>query len=171
MINFSAIIILIQRIINHLRRQPPIRFILFVVCYNLAIDILVIPFLVMFAALGVDYVSSNLSSAEFFIIAIILAPIIETLLGQMLPILIARRFTKSSLIIIIISALVFALPHCTKNVTKFLPAFPAGIIYAFTFLHWLEKSKTKAYWITCAAHCLYNLILTSPIIFLRSLVI
>ena len=159
----------IQRIVDHLKRQPAIKFILLVTCYNLVVDVLVTPFFFFSGFLGVERRYPDMNPVELFFTSITLAPILETLIGQMLPILIARRFIKSHVIIIAISAFVFALPHCTVDVTRFLPSFLSGILLAFTFLHWLNRSKTKAYWVTCGVHFLHNLVILGPFVLLESL--
>ena len=154
-------------IVDHLKRQPAMKFLLLMTFYNLIVDVVVLPFFLISGFLGFEHSHPDVNPVELFVAAITLSPILETLIGQMLPILIARRFIKSHIIIIAISAFVFALPHCTEDVTRFLPSFLGGILLAFTFLHWLDRSKTKAYWVTCGVHFLHNLIVLGPILFLK----
>ncbi len=157
----------IQDRIHHLEQQPALRFILIMTGYNLVADIVSVPFYLTSTSLGIERQLPSLDPLVLFISYNVTAPILETFLGQMVPILVARRFIRSSWIILLISATLFAIPHSTLDIFRLIPSFLGGILLAFTFLHWLKFSVGKAYWITCAVHFLHNVIVTSPLLFIN----
>ena len=159
---------LIQRIISHLKRQPPFKFVLIMAGYNLIADCIALPFFFVATLLGIKHQIPDVNPRILYISGITITPILETLIGQMIPILIVRRFIKSPRIILIISAIVFAIPHSTLDISRFIPSFLSGVLLAFTFLYWLKLSIRKAYWITCAVHFLHNVIIASPLLFIRT---
>lgn len=159
---------LITRMVKHLERQPPFKFILIMTGYNLIIDCIILPFFFVSMFLGIEHQFPDINPRRLFILSITISPILETLLAQMVPILIARRFIKSSWIILTISAVVFAIPHSTLDISRFIPSFLSGLLLAFTFLHWLSLSVGKAYWTTCAVHFLHNVVITSPFLFMKT---
>ena len=137
--------------------------------YNLILIQLAIPFFFIAKFLGIHKEYSHIDPRMKFISAIIIAPFLETLFFQMVPILIMRRFFKTTRIILIVSATIFAIAHCTVDISRFFPAFISGILLAFTFLHWLKLSIGKAYWITFAVHLLFNIVLVIPLLILMTM--
>lgn len=100
-----------------------------------------------------------------FISSIIIAPPLETVLGQLLPILIVSKFTNKNSIKIIISAIVFALWHLP--VLGFLPgAFLIGVVFSWALIVKLNQSRFKAFFLVTLSHLLHNLIAFSLAYFL-----
>lgn len=87
--------------------------------------------------------------------AILLAPVFETLVSQMIPIETAMRFTHKKQFLIITSALLFMVLHFP--VIEFFPsAFAVGYILAWA---WIEKRKLgilRAFVIVTLIHSLHN---------------
>ncbi len=154
---------------DRLKEQKPFKFILLVVAYNFLLDIIALPLFL----LSMWIIPDNNEIIEVDLIkiisAVVLAPIIETFLAQMVVILIARKFIKSSTWIIMISALIFAVGHGFDDPFRLVPMFVSGILFAFSYLHWLERSKLLAYGVTCSIHFLHNLVLFIPAILYYSL--
>jgi hypothetical protein len=96
------------------------------------------------------------------IVSIVIPPI-ETLLGQYLPILIASKFTNRPVLIIIGSAIVFAIPHISP--IGILHAFWVGIILSTLFYQLKKTSPLKAFCIVTIIHGLHNLITSSIALF------
>ncbi len=91
------------------------------------------------------------------ITAILIAPPIETFLGQALPIKIISKFSNSKRVQIIASALVFSLSHLP--VLGFLfGAFFVGIVLSWGYIVKSKESKTKAFWLITLSHSIHNLI-------------
>lgn len=135
--------------------------------YNLLIDCIVFPFFFITEIFGIKHQIPNINPYMLFFTTIAVSPIIETLIGQMLPILIIRHFIKSSWIILVISAIIFTVPHSIVDISRAIPSFLCGILLAFSFLHWLKISINKAYWVTWAIHFLHNGIIMSPFLFMK----
>jgi uncharacterized protein len=92
-----------------------------------------------------------------FIISVIVAPLIETLLGQLLPIAILSRFTQNRAILITVSGLVFGLMHFPV-IEFLLAAFCVGIILSWGYLIKLPKGKLTAFTFVTLIHAFHNLI-------------
>lgn len=154
---------------DQLRQQKPFKFILLMVAYNFLLDIITLPLFLLSMWILPD--NNEIIDVDLIkiISAVVLAPIIETFLAQMLVILIARKFINSSTWIIMISALLFALGHGFDDPFRLVIMFVSGILLAFSYLHWLEKSKLLAYGVTCSIHFLHNFIIYIPVILYYSL--
>jgi len=97
-----------------------------------------------------------------FIYAGGIGPLLETFTGQLLPIHIARKYTRSVLRRIILSATLFALFHLP--VVQFLPtAFLIGLCLAWAYEIEARMSLKKAFFYTAIIHSLINML---PIIVL-----
>ncbi len=90
----------------------------------------------------------------FVVGAVIIAPLLETLLGQWLPITIASAFTKRTPLIIAVATAVFVLPHIDP--VHILSVVPVGIVLAGVFLLKKRESFPKAFWTTAAVHAMFN---------------
>lgn len=92
-------------------------------------------------------------------IVLVLAPLFETLLFQSLLISILRKIpliNQSRLIIISISALLFALMH-PFHPLYILHAFIGGSLLAYTYIYF-DESESKGFYHTALLHMLLNLI-------------
>lgn len=93
-----------------------------------------------------------------FLVAVILAPALETIIGQWLPIKVASLFTKKEVCIVLFSALFFSSLHLPGGLFIFFVALPGGLVLAWSFLIKREESFYEAYWVTATIHCLVNLV-------------
>jgi hypothetical protein len=97
----------------------------------------------------------EISIADFFLL-IAFAPLVETAVGQWIPISIARRFGWSERKQVIISALVFMVLH--YPVLVFFPsAYLLGLFLGWAWLLKEKKGKKEAFLVTSAIHALHNL--------------
>ena len=94
--------------------------------------------------------------ASAFIAAILGAPLVETLLGQWLPVRIGRIFTQRRALLICLSTIVFAAMHLHAGVKGVATGISVGLLLAFSFVHWQRVNTCRAYWITTAIHALHN---------------
>lgn len=113
--------------------------------------------------LGINYgvFSSDVQlpepGVEFAVYAWLIAPVIETFLGQFMPIAILNRFTKNTGYKVFVSAFIFSLGHLP--VIGFLPtSFLIGLILAWAFIIKAKESKKKAFLITVIIHSLVNMV-------------
>ena len=90
-------------------------------------------------------------------LVVIVAPVIETLLLQALPIWIARRFKAIFAIQLIASCALFGAAHIPEGILTFVAAgLIGGFYFAFTYAHWRETSRWTAFWTTAASHSMHN---------------
>lgn len=89
------------------------------------------------------------------VLAVAIAPIFETLIGQFAPIAFVGKFTKIQNIKILISASLFMIFH--YPVVEFFPsAFAIGILFAWTWIVKAKRGKLEAFWIVTLIHSLHN---------------
>lgn len=89
--------------------------------------------------------------------AVLIAPPVETLIFQAFPVWIARLFRARFSMQMLASVVPFALIHGLEGIQAFTAAGLIGGFYlAFTYVHWRERSRWKAFWITTIAHALGN---------------
>jgi membrane protease YdiL (CAAX protease family) len=95
---------------------------------------------------------------EKILIILIIAPIIETLTLNLLPIKIFKKIIKSNLITIILTSSIFAFMHY-YSFLSILKSFVSGIIYNGFFLVVETKYQVliKAILLTILLHSFYNL--------------
>lgn len=95
-----------------------------------------------------------------FFSMVLFAPIIETLFLQSLPVFFMRLLSLPEKWQIILTTLVFALPHFL--LLGIIPGLAAGLVggayHAFTYIHWRKKSWWTAFWVTSVSHGINNLI-------------
>ena len=137
----------------------------FILSTTLLILISLIPFAALLEFLnisedeigGVD--SDNYTPIGLFLMAVVFAPIMETLFLQTLPIKILQGFLrrKYEILIVLCSSLLFALMHFGYSSWYCLLIFPTGIILAKTYIIF-QKRKESSFWITTSIHSLRNLI-------------
>ncbi len=86
------------------------------------------------------------------------APLLETLIGQWLPLWIASWFTRKTAWRVAFSAVAFSAMHLYVGFTGFLSTLPPGIFLAWSFALKRERSRWEAYWVTSAIHALHNFV-------------
>jgi hypothetical protein len=109
-------------------------------------------------------IQENYGKFEFFILAVFVAPVVETFLFQFIPIETLQKKVNSKFIIAIISALLFSISHLSSYTYAFSNLL-GGIVLAYTYIISTQK-KYPAYLCTATVHSLRNLI-----VFVASLVI
>lgn len=101
--------------------------------------------------------------AFVFFLTLVFGPLVETLLLQQVPILLARRFHFPTALQLAAGSVPFAVLHFDAGAGGIAAGIAGGLAYSLAYLTFLEKSKAKAYWLTAASHALYN-VLPSAII-------
>lgn len=129
------------------------------------VELALVPFLInllpmlVWRLLGQEIQSTtNRDFLYLFTLGCIVAPAVETLVFQWLPIGLASFFTKRSFILLLISSVFFAVLHQHRGLSGIFMALPTGIFFAWSCLVKWEKSKWEAYWVTTAIHGLHNLV-------------
>jgi hypothetical protein len=96
----------------------------------------------------------------FMFTAVVLAPVLETLLFQMLPICLARACGARRGVQMGVSLVLFAVPHfLVSPLTGLTAGLVGGFYFAFTFTHWHRRSLGRAFGMTFLQHTIYNAIL------------
>lgn len=90
-----------------------------------------------------------------FIFVVLIAPLIETIFGQWLPITLTSKLIKSGKGLMVASASVFTLFHYPA-VAFFPGAFVIGLILAWVWLLKGREGWWKAFWVTTSIHALHN---------------
>lgn len=94
-------------------------------------------------------------TVDDLILAILFAPIIETIVGQMLPLWFFGKFTRNSTVLITISAGIFMALH--YPVIEFFPsAFAVGWIFAWAWVVKRKENVRVAFWAVALSHALHN---------------
>ncbi|MGD8206553.1 MAG: hypothetical protein PVH47_00585 [Thiohalocapsa sp.] len=94
---------------------------------------------------------------QLLLLAVGLAPVLETLLGQLLPVELVRLFKGGFRWQIATALVVFAAPHFAQGVAVGVGAgVIGGLYFAFTYAHWRERSLWTALWTTVVCHGIHN---------------
>lgn len=92
------------------------------------------------------------------VLALIWAPIAETVLFQWAPIEALRRFGAPAALAAVGSATVFALLHFQSGVAAILVHIPTGLVLAWCYLAWRPAGVGKALLVTTGVHFFLNLL-------------
>ena len=153
----------IRRYFNQTKKYSTLRFILELSATAFFLKVvaitLAIPILSFF---GVP-VESNLELEKSFLddplpmatALIILFATFETFIGQMLILWFAKKISDDVSFRLLLSALVFALLHVEPIIIA--AVFPIGLVLAWAYLVYREKSRWSAIWVTTAIHVIHNL--------------
>jgi len=90
-------------------------------------------------------------------LAIIVPPVIETLIGQWLPIALTSRFTKKTSLMIAASTILFSAGHYDAGLLSMIIAAPPGLVLAWAFVVWRDKGIWPALSATALVHMWINL--------------
>lgn len=92
-----------------------------------------------------------------FIEIVLMAPAIETFICQAFPIFFARVFRAGFRMQVLVSMVVFAVPHFGYGIASGICAgLIGGFYFGFTYAHWRQKSRWTAFWTTALSHSLHN---------------
>jgi hypothetical protein len=101
--------------------------------------------------------SIDLPVLVMFLLLLVIAPPLETLVFQAFPIFIVRLLKGSFRIQIIASAVLFSAAHFTEGVTTGISAgLIGGLYFGFAYAHWRTKSRWQPFWITTVCHIIHN---------------
>ena len=110
-----------------------------------------------YAEFSVVNVSSKASEKSF--LRFIRAPVLETVIDQVLIILLMRWIGFEMEAQIAVSAFLFVWCHF-KNASprSGFCSISGGLYYGFTCAHWIRTSLWTSFWVTAAAHALHNIL-------------
>ena len=95
---------------------------------------------------------------EITIIAVVLAPILETAIFQALPILLIQRFIKwrTNLVAVLISSIFFSLAHLGYSIWYSLLVMPIAVLLSQAYIVFQDRPESS-FWMTCFIHSCRNL--------------
>jgi membrane protease YdiL (CAAX protease family) len=104
---------------------------------------------------------ANISAGWIFLVAVIFAPIFETLLGQVLPIELARRLGFGVTACVLISACSFSLGHVANGagLGHALGTFIGGLVVASCYAWVRTAGWCSSYVASATAHATNNFLL------------
>ncbi len=138
----------------------PLLFIVFTNAIMILVGVVLTPILIL---LGLDPVGDlggpdfgDLSPYAISLIAVIIAPIIETFIFQFLPVkLLSGRVPILG--VILVSAIFFAVAHAGYSMWYAILVFPLGVILVYVFIHYSHE-KITPYWMTTLIHAFRNML-------------
>jgi len=140
---------------NYLKRSP------WAFCWRIGIESMVVSFplailLVLIFGPG-KRLSLDLPIAAAFLLLLVIAPPLETLVFQAFPIFIVRSLKGSFRIQIIASAILFSAAHFPEGIATGISAgLIGGLYFGFAYAHWRTKSRWHPFWITTVCHIIHN---------------
>ncbi|HUF11598.1 MAG TPA: CPBP family glutamic-type intramembrane protease [Longimicrobiales bacterium] len=141
------------------RRYSALRFLLEATGIALLLRIPVVwlgaPFVGTDARTAYDWLAEY-SPLELALIAILVGPVVETVVGQWVPIAIARRLVSRDAFAVALSAWLFGWLHFTQGALLVLIMFSTGLVLAWTFVVWRERGLWQALAMTTGVHALLN---------------
>ncbi len=91
------------------------------------------------------------------ILALAVAPFLETMMGQWAPITLVRQWTLRQTPALAVTTLFFAGLHLFSwNIMIVVATLPVGFVLAWSFLVWHRQSWIHAVAVTTAIHTLHN---------------
>lgn len=87
---------------------------------------------------------------------IVVAPILETVLFQLVPYIFTERTKAGAKIQFALMSLPFSLMHYHAGITGVADALVGGILLTLTFLTWKADGIRCATWMTASVHILHN---------------
>ncbi|RFP14563.1 MULTISPECIES: type II CAAX prenyl endopeptidase Rce1 family protein [unclassified Duganella] len=99
----------------------------------------------------------NASLGMQIMVALVWAPLFETLLGQLLPQEVLRRFSVKPVFCIATGSVMWALGHYLNGgIAHGLVALFAGAMFSFIYLRYRSYGVAVSYWMTTVAHLTQN---------------
>jgi len=113
---------------------------------------------------------NSILSTYGMISALLMAPLLETVICQVIPVGLARKVKAGEVLQIAISMFVFAFLHfkVLGAVSGLSAGLVGGFYLSYTYVRWRERDLKSAYWSTVAVHSLYNFFIISTVFFFTS---
>ncbi len=100
---------------------------------------------------------STRSEGVIIFYAIVIAPLLETLEGQVLPIELARRLRASSAICVLLSGIIFGVGHYINGgLAHGIATFFTGLVLGYGYVALRSRGFWPAYVASSTAHAMHN---------------
>ncbi len=134
--------------------------------------IIVLPVVLLLTVFHVDLGIPNIEilqiEDQFWItvfVAVIIAPLIETVIFQWFPLLIFKLLRIPGFIAIIITTYIFAYAHLDDGLINFIGMLPIGLLFVWAFYVRKKKSLIDAFFSVFLIHAFTNLLATVIYVF------
>lgn len=97
------------------------------------------------------------SNVRLFVMAVLIAPILETIIFQFSIIELLKKIISNKFICGTISAFIFGYIHIDNGQNSIYYATISGLYLSWGYNHWTTHSRAKAIISTAIQHALYNL--------------
>jgi hypothetical protein len=131
-------------------------------CWRIAIEgtLVSLAAALVVSILGAEGRKLEINFPALLCIGVIVAPVLETLLFQALPVCLARLCKASFAQQVVASVVPFFLAHAVEGLATGVAAgLVGGFYFAFSYARWCRKSAWTAFWVTAASHAIHNGIL------------
>src|SRR5258708_34998006 len=149
----------LQRYLATYRRRPALRFVFWITAEGLVVAGVVAVILVFALQLpGRTDIDLQTFKPSLIFSAVLVGPLIETLILQCLPVIAAQSLRWNFLGQFIASIVLFAAAHFVVAgvATGISAGIVSGAYFGFTYVHWSQKSYATAYALTALSHGLHN---------------
>jgi hypothetical protein len=100
---------------------------------------------------------SQMGDSSLFVLAVVLSPVVETLIFQLLPVFLLSRWHRSGTEKYLASSIPFALLHSSHGFGIFIGVgVVCGAIFAFSAVWWVRRSFAASFWVVCSVHAIHN---------------
>jgi uncharacterized protein len=152
----------LQHFYTHWASLPPARF---VIVTTLLSILLTIPFFLLLKLAGVTPADIRTPDIRGFGMVkaisygVLLAPLLETVIGQVLPIFLIQRFVrwKPDTIAVVVSTVLFAAAHATHSIYYPVIILPTAFFLALTYVVF-QGRKESSFGMTFLVHACKNLL-------------
>lgn len=100
----------------------------------------------------------KIPAAKLFLMAVLISPIIETIIFQFAIIELLKKKIPSTFSRGFISALIFGICHISNSQYSIYFATIGGLYLSWGYNHWSAQSRSKAIISTASQHAIFNLI-------------
>lgn len=131
-------------------------------CWRIALEgtLVTLSVSIVLGFLGLSARDLKMDFAALLFVGVVVAPVLETLLFQSLPVWIARLCKARFPVQLVSSVIPFALVHAMEGAgTGIAAGLTGGFYFAFTYVHWREQKRWTAFWVTAVSHAIHNGIL------------
>jgi hypothetical protein len=134
----------------------------FVVVFAVA-ALLVVSVVAPLVPLGAHHVEPT-EDLLSMVVALVIAPLLETLVLQMGPAAMVRAFGGGERVVFLAASIPFGLIHLGIALRAGAATLLLGGFLALSFVVWSRRSFKQAYWMTAAVHAVYNLLIFGVVI-------
>ncbi|QOY95642.1 CPBP family intramembrane metalloprotease [Massilia sp. UMI-21] len=102
----------------------------------------------------------NLGRGTIFVLAVIYAPLIESFVGQLIPMEILRRFRAHPAVCVLLGGVVFGAGHSlTSGLVHGIASFAAGCVFACAYVAMRWAGISASFLAVSSAHAMHKLML------------